>query len=427
MQYPQIYDVAIIGAGPAGCSAAYSCAKAGLSTLLLEEHAKVGEPVHCGECLSDVALHRMNLTLPDEAIACRVKGIRVIFPDKNFVIWREEGYVLDKHLFEQFLAVRAQGAGANLKTSTRVLGMRRQNGVWDISARGPGGESASFRSRAIIDASGYQAVSNELLRLNEKKFSMVSGAQYLMEDIPQDGFVDFFLWPRLAPHGYLWMIPKRNGQANVGLVTDDYANAQRYLKQFVSEMGWASKKIIRPFGGMIPSSGPLPKIYGDGLLLVGDAAGFTSPMFEGGTQLALKSGELAALTLARAKFEVPKPEASDVDVVIEDGKTTYRAGFHPTPSGDPFSSHALSEYAHLCTEEFPPYHKLVAGKSKFYSFSEQELNAIGRMLPRELASISALDKASIALKALLRFGMRALDVQAALDTFSYSVGEKYGW
>jgi len=422
-----LYDAAIIGAGPAGCSSAYTAASEGLSVILLEEHARVGEPVHCGECLSQVALNRMGLTLPEEAIACRVKGIRVIFPDKTETIWREAGYVLDKHVFEQFLAVRAQGAGAILKTHTRVNGMKRENGIWELNAIKQGGSASSFRSRALIDASGYEAVSTKLTGLNAKKFDMVSGAQYFMEDVPNDGFIDFYLWPRLSPHGYLWVIPKRDGAANVGLVTNEYANAHKYLKQFVKEMGLEGKKIIRPFGGMIPSSGPLPNLFGDGLLLIGDAAGLTSPMFEGGTQLALKSGELAARTLARAKTGVPKPEAENVDMLTDGSKSIYRAGFAPTPSGDPFSAHALSEYAMAAKEEFPPYEKLVKGKRQMYAFKDEELNAIGRMLPHELNTMTALDKAGIAVRVLLRFGPRAFDVRDALETFGYSVGEKYGW
>jgi len=424
MSESTIYDVAIIGAGPAGCSAAYTAAKEGLGTIVLEEHTSVGEPVHCGECLSDVALKRMNLTLPDEAIACRVKGIRVIFPDKTDVLWREDGVVLDKNVFEQFLAVRAQGEGAVLKTKTRVSGMKRENGVWTLATTDA---TVSYRARAVIDCSGYEAVSTKLAGINEKKFEMVSGAQYLMQDVPNDGFIDFYLWPRLSPHGYLWVIPKRNGEANVGLVCNDAKAAHPNLKQFVKELGLEGKKIIRPFGGMIPSSGPMPNISADGLLLAGDAAGFTSPMFEGGTQLALKSGEFAGLTLARAGTGVPKPEAENIETAIEGEKIEHRAGFHPTPSGDPFSAHALSEYANAVHNEFPPYEKLVKGKRQMYAFSDDELSAIGKMLPHELNKMTSIDKAAIAAKILLKFGPRAFDVRDALDTFGYSVGEKYGW
>jgi hypothetical protein len=143
---------------------------------------------------------------------------------------------------------------------------------------------------------------------------------------------------------------------------------------------------------------------------------------------------------------VPKPEAEDIEVEVEEGKTTYRAGFAPldgsgepsahrgpeeasiaTPSGDPFSAHALSEYAHAAQNEFPPYEKLVKGKRQMYAFTDEELNAIGRMLPHELNTMTAFDKAGIAARILLRFGTRAFDVRDALDTFGYSVGEKYGW
>lgn len=57
-----LFDVAVIGAGPAGGSAARNSAKNGLKTVVLEEHKTIGEPVHCGECLDGLAFKRLNLT-----------------------------------------------------------------------------------------------------------------------------------------------------------------------------------------------------------------------------------------------------------------------------------------------------------------------------------------------------------------------------
>ncbi len=429
-----LYDVAVIGAGPAGCSAAYTAASEGLSTIFLEEHPKVGEPVHCGECLSLFAAQRMNIEIPPEAIAMEVKGIRVIFPDGTSTLYRERGYDLDKQIFEQFMAVRAQGAGARLSVSTRLTGMSRNEGIWTLTT-----SAGPIRARAVIDASGYESVSNKLTGLNPKKFSTVNGAQYLMADIPNDGYIEFYLWPRLAPEGYLWIIPKRDGMANVGLVTPDAAKVHPYLKAFLKEKGLEGKKIIKPFGGLIPCSGPLPKTYGDGLLLAGDAAGFTSPMFEGGTQLSLKSGQLAALTISHAA-KSPKPQAEDINTMSMSPDTARApgstaplppktdAGLLPTtPFFDPFSSHALSEYENLWRAEFPPYEKLLAGKHHMYAFTESELNALGRILPKDLTQLTSLDKAVIAGKLLLSPNLLQKKVLSALDTFSYSTGPQYGW
>jgi len=89
------------------------------------------------------------------------------------------------------------------------------------------------------------------------------------------------------------MIPKANNHANVGLVTHKKNKAKESLENFLIEKNWKTKKIVKTFGGLIPISGPLEKTFDEGLIIVGDAAGFTSPMFEGGTHLSLKSGKMA--------------------------------------------------------------------------------------------------------------------------------------
>ena len=93
-------DVLVIGAGPGGGSAALHAARKGLSVMMVEDHPKIGTPVHCGECLSLLAVQNLGLDLPDSVIALECKGIRVIFPDGTARLLSEEGFVLEKHLHD---------------------------------------------------------------------------------------------------------------------------------------------------------------------------------------------------------------------------------------------------------------------------------------------------------------------------------------
>ncbi len=386
------FDVAIVGAGPAGCSAAITAAKGGLGAVVLEEHPAIGEPVHCGECLSQLSLDRMGIEPAKGALSLKVQGIRVIFPNKRSCLVNEKGWVLEKHTFEQWLAEEAQKEGAEVRTGNRVEDAKLAGGKWDVKLK-----EKSIGSKILIDASGVNSVISQKTGLNPK-FSVVIGMQYEMQEIPNDGYIDFYIWPRLAPHGYLWMIPKCDGRANVGLVTSEFGKAKLYLDQFVKELGWEGKKVKKSFGGMIPASGPHAKTYSDGLMLVGDAAGMTSPLFEGGTQLGMKSGQFAA------------------------GVAIGAIGANDTSAG------ALSEYERLWRAEFPDYAKLLEGKSKLYSFNDEEINTIAGALPEDLSSMDVLDKASVGFKLMMSNGaLVAKGAVSALMAFGYSRAKHYGW
>ena len=409
-----VCDVLVIGAGPGGGNAALQCARRGLSTMLIEDHSAIGTPVHCGECISDLACDNLNLDIPEHVISKRVHGIRVIFPDGTEKCLTEEGYVLEKHLFERWIADKAVEAGASMHLSHKLSSMDRveENGRfvgWKCDGKG---ERFPIQAKVVIDASGVAAVCSKVVNIDEDTplntmGKVVAGMQYELLEVPTDGYLDFYIWPKYAEKGYLWMIPKCDGRANVGLVTEDRPRTKKALDEFIGITHFKELEQVSPpwkekgnpaFGGTIPISGPFENTHYDGLMLVGDAAGFTSPLFEGGSHLALKSAVYAAETAAAAIAE------------------------------DDVSAERLAIYAKLWKDEFPPYDKILRGKNALFDLTDDEMSVMARCFPDEMSDMGAYGKAMVGLRLLSRRpGLYLKKVVPAMLAFGYSRAKYYGW
>ena len=378
--------------------------------ILIEDHAEIGTPVHCGECLSDIAVANLELDLPQSVISKRVDGIRVIFPDGTDKQLSEPGYVLEKHLFEQWIADEAVAEGATLNLGHKLTGMTRiESGGkftgWLCEGKG---DAFPITTKILIDASGVAGVCSKLTKLNERP-KVIAGIQYEMHDVPTDGYLDFYIWPKYAKKGYLWMIPKCDGRANVGLVSEDKKGLVKDLDAFIDITHFSDLEITNPpwrdgsmsvrgFGGTIPISGPHERTYADGLMLVGDAAGFTSPLFEGGSHLALKSAVFAAQTAASA-----------------------------IKSGDISASH-LAAYQAAWKKEFPPYDKILKGKTALYDLTDDEMSLMGRCFPQEMSAMGPHGKAMVGLRLLFRKpSLYFRRIVPAMLAFGYSRAKYYGW
>ena len=382
--------------------------------MLIEDHSAIGTPVHCGECISDLACDNLNLDLPEHVISKRVHGIRVIFPDGTEKCLTEEGYVLEKHLFERWIADKAVEAGASMHLSHKLSSMDRveEDGRfvgWKCDGKG---EQFPIQTKVVIDASGVAAVCSKVVNIDEDTplntmGKVVAGMQYELLEVPTDGYLDFYIWPKYAEKGYLWMIPKCDGRANVGLVTEDRPRTKKALDEFIGITHFKELEQVPPpwkekgnpaFGGTIPISGPFENTHYDGLMLIGDAAGFTSPLFEGGSHLALKSAVYAAETAAAAIAE------------------------------DDVSAERLAIYAKLWKDEFPPYDKILRGKNALFDLTDDEMSVMARCFPDEMSDMGASGKAMVGLRLLSRRpGLYLKKVVPAMLAFGYSRAKYYGW
>jgi digeranylgeranylglycerophospholipid reductase len=223
--------------------------------------------------------------------------------------------------------------------------------------------------------------------------------QYKLEgSIATHGFIDFYLWPNLAEEGYLWVIPKNNNTCNVGIVSSNPKKIQARLDHFIKIKGFQANRISKIFGGKIPSSGPFKHTFSNGLLMVGDAAGFTSPFFEGGTHLALKSGYMAA------KIALESIQLND------------------------FSIKRFSRYQKQWKKIFPNYKRILKGKRAFCNFSDADLNLMATYIPKEIKDISTYEKGLAALRLILEspYLIRKGSI-SMLRAFEYSRARSYGW
>ncbi len=157
-------------------------------------------------------------------------------------------------------------------------------------------------------------------------------------------------------------------------------------------------KSVRGFGGTIPISGPHEVTHADGLMLIGDAAGFTSPLFEGGSHLALKSAVYAAETAEAAIA------AGDV------------------------SADRLAAYPVLWKAAFPPYHKILRGKTALYNLTDEDLSVMGRCFPEEMNEMGVSGKAKVIFRLMVRRpSLYFKRVVPAMLAFGYSRAKHYGW
>ncbi len=259
-------DVVVVGAGPGGSMAARYCAEGGLKTILIEKKAEVGAPLRCAEGVSKKWLEEVGIEPEPMWIRGDMKGAIIKSPQgTTFQLdeskaGSEVGYVLERHLFDKALARDAAKAGAQIMMRTSCTGIIREDGkIVGIKARSMG-EEIEIRAKCVVAADGFEsqvgrwAGIDTTLKLND----IDSCIQYRMVNI--DCVPDYceFVIGSVAPGGYIWIFPKGEGVANVGIgvmgrLCKGNGDAKYYLDKFIAEDPRLSKgqiaRIIDPITG----------------------------------------------------------------------------------------------------------------------------------------------------------------------------------
>jgi geranylgeranyl reductase family protein len=294
------YDLAVVGAGPAGASAARAAAARGLSVLLLDKEPFPREKP-CGGAISARGIHYLGASIPPQLVEGTVDRARIRYRDITTdssstepVVW-----IVDRARFDAYLLEEATSAGA----VTRVARVREvSGGPATVALRTDAGV---FHSRYAVVAEGAFGGLKGAVRRKDRPEEMGLCAvtwspadEQLRSVYPHSAIEVHF---GLAGYGYGWVFPHRDRfSVGVGGRADRFTSPRSRLEDFLRESGHdpalARGARIHP----IPAGG-IDRPVGSGrVLLAGDAAGFVDAFLGEGISFAIRSGQNAAHAVAAA-------------------------------------------------------------------------------------------------------------------------------
>jgi len=299
-------DVIVVGGGPCGSFSALTAARLGADVMVCEEHREIGVPIHCAGHVSLSGLKRLGLNLPKEVVENGIKGAVFYSPfghEFRVKFASPVTCVLNRTLFDKFLANLAEEAGARYRLGTRADSFVFDEGcVKGVSVKGE-----VLESSVVIDSEGCPSTLLRKAGLPTLDKSMVvkgvEGEVDGVEDVDHDT-VEVYLGQKYAPGLFAWIIPRPDGSAKVGLATKT-GNPKACLQNFVSHNPKAAEKLrssrlVSVSYHPITLGGPIAKTYHNGLLIVGDAASQVKPTTGGGVIMGLNCAKIAGETAYQA-------------------------------------------------------------------------------------------------------------------------------
>ncbi|MEY7970490.1 geranylgeranyl reductase family protein [Saccharomonospora xinjiangensis] len=337
-------EVIVVGAGPAGSTAATYLARAGVDVLLLEKTSFPREKV-CGDGLTPRGVKQLidlGIDTSREAGWVHSRGLRILTGELTLELdWPDltayppYGVARTRQDFDDLLARTAVKSGARLLERTTVTGAitdERTGRVVGVEARqGPERRPVSYRAPLVLACDGVSArlALSVGIQKDDSRPMGVAVRRYYRSPRHDDAYIEghLELWDRSDPRdpkllpGYGWAFPLGDGTVNVGLGMlstsksfrniDYRALLRSWLDSTPEEWGYREENAVGRIGGAgIPMGFNRTPHYRDGLLLLGDAGGMVSPFNGEGIAAAMESAKVAAehVVQALARPEGPSRE-----------------------------------------------------------------------------------------------------------------------
>jgi flavin-dependent dehydrogenase len=315
-----LYDVAIIGGGPAGSVAAALLARAGRRVIVVERDRF--PRFHIGESLLPFSMQAFTRLGLHEKFAragfmekfggemygaCGDDGVKFYFED-GFRSRTDRSYQVTRADFDKVLLDHAAESGAEVREETGVekIDFSDEDATLAISRKGNDG-AEEIRARYVIDASGRNSILSAKFKLKKnydhlQKVSVFAHYDGMTRAEGRDGTLTRMV---RAIDRWFWVIPLSATRTSVGVVLDGAVykksglGAEEFLQQAIEEQPLLMEQMrdaerVTPVRTAADFSYRSTQLSGDRWMLAGDAAGFIDPVFSSGVFLAVLAGEQAA-------------------------------------------------------------------------------------------------------------------------------------
>ena len=287
------FDGVIVGAGPAGSTAARFAAKNGLKTLFVDHRKEIGVPVQCGELLpecSEITAIFKTVTnlnefynVPAEYKELNCKEIVCVSPDGYEISLNFNFFTVNRVRFDKYLANLAVKEGAELRTETHCWKVK--NGTLKLN-------DEYVSAKVIIGADGpFSQVARDMnMTLPRELYPAITSS--IKGNFPPKAYMYF---GSIAPFGYAWIIPQKK-RANVGLGVK-YIPKGKTLKGMLFEF-IRSKNLDLPdktTSWVVPMGPPAETLVKNNVLLAGDAGNHVMAVNGGGIPTGIIAGRDAGI------------------------------------------------------------------------------------------------------------------------------------
>ena len=306
------YDIAVVGGGPAGLSAACAAAKFKAKVILFEKDESIAHNIRTSGVTWIEEIEKLGISKEHYN---PIKNYSFISPSNEVIVRGNtaKSCVLNVRSVYQHLAFLAAEAGSEIMVRSNVINiaLNSENRISGLKASTPKGDMV-IGSRLVIDASGFNSsIARRLGLVSEwKRYGIGAEYECYCENVDRETWI-LMVGRKYSDAGYAWVFPLSENRARIGVGvgrpesnTDPLQKLNSIIDKKLKPLDKMGK--IQPIElhyGFIPNEGLRTSTVSDGLMLVGDSAGQANPLVLEGIRYAIEfgmlAGEIGAKSLAR--------------------------------------------------------------------------------------------------------------------------------